>query len=67
MARLLTEGPGKTLPPEVVGKYPAGDIHEPKVFLEQGIPELRGLVREQNATERVDEATVELESRQLVR
>jgi dTDP-L-rhamnose 4-epimerase len=82
MARLLTEGLGKDLQPEVVGKYREGDIrhcfadisrarrllgYEPKVSLEQGIPELLNWVREQNATDRVAQATIELESRQLVR
>lgn len=82
VAKLLTEGLGKDLQPEVVGKYREGDIrhcfadisrarkllgYEPKVSLEQGIPELLGWVREQSATDRVAQATVELESRQLVR
>jgi dTDP-L-rhamnose 4-epimerase len=82
MARLLTEGLGKTLQPEIVGKYREGDIrhcfadisrarqllgYAPKVSLEQGIPELLSWVREQNATDRVAQATTELESRQLVR
>ena len=82
VAKLLTEGLGKDLEPEVVGKYREGDIrhcfadisrarkllgYEPKVTLEQGIPELLGWVREQSAVDRVAQATVELESRQLVR
>lgn len=82
MSRLLTEGLGKNLQPEVVGKYREGDIrhcfadisrarrllgYEPKVSLEQGIPELLDWVREQNATDRVAQATIDLESRQLVR
>jgi dTDP-L-rhamnose 4-epimerase len=82
VARLLTDGLGKDLKPELVGKYREGDIrhcfadisqarkllgYEPRVSLEQGIPELLGWVREQNATDRVAQATGELESRQLVR
>jgi dTDP-L-rhamnose 4-epimerase len=82
VAKLLTEGLGKKIEAEVVGKYREGDIrhcfadisrarkllgYEPKVSLEQGIPELLGWVREQSATDRVAQATVELESRQLVR
>lgn len=82
VASLLTAGLGKDLKPEVVGKYREGDIrhcyadisrarkllgYEPKVSLEQGIPELLSWVREQSATDRVAQATVELESRQLVR
>jgi dTDP-L-rhamnose 4-epimerase len=70
VAKLLTAGLGKDLKPEVVGKYREGDIrhgYEPQVSLEQGIPELLGWVRDQSATDRVAQATVELESRQLVR
>ena len=82
VARLLTAGLGKDLQAEVVGKYREGDIrhcfadisrarkflgYEPKMTLEDGIPELLGWVREQSATDRVAQATVELESRQLVR
>ena len=82
VAKLLTEGLGKKIEAEVVGKYREGDIrhcfadisrarkllgYEPKVSLEQGIPELLGWVREQSSTDRVAQATVELESRQLVR
>lgn len=82
VAKLLTEGLGKDLQPEVVGKYREGDIRhciadisrarkllgfEPRVSLEQGIPGLLDWVREQTATDRVAQATVELESRQLVR
>ena len=82
VAKLLTEGLGKKIEAGVVGKYREGDIrhcfadisrarkllgYEPKVSLEQGIPELLGWVREQSSTDRVAQATVELESRQLVR
>lgn len=82
VARLLTEGLSKNLQPEVVGKYREGDIrhcfadisrarkylgYEPTMTLEDGIPELLGWVRDQTATDRVGQATVELESRQLVR
>ena len=82
VAKLLTDGLGKAVESEVVGKYREGDIrhcfadisrarkllgYEPKVTLEEGIPELLDWVRAQTATDRVDQATVELESRQLVR
>jgi dTDP-L-rhamnose 4-epimerase len=82
IARLISEGLSKNLQPEIVGKYREGDIrhcfadisrarrllgYEPKVSLEQGIPDLLGWVREQDATDRVAQATIELESRQLVR
>ncbi|HEX8290218.1 MAG TPA: hypothetical protein VF570_00605, partial [Pyrinomonadaceae bacterium] len=67
---------------EVTGKYREGDIrhcvaditrarellgYEPKVTLEEGIPELLRWVKEQEAADRVAHATAELESRQLVR
>jgi dTDP-L-rhamnose 4-epimerase len=79
---LLTEGLGKTIEPDIVGKYREGDIrhcvadisrarallgYEPQVRLEQGIPELLDWVREQTATDQVAQATAELETRQLVR
>jgi dTDP-L-rhamnose 4-epimerase len=82
VARLLAEGLGKDLRPEIVGKYREGDIrhcvaditrartllgYEPRVTLEEGIPELLGWVREQSATDQVGRATAELESRRLVR
>jgi hypothetical protein len=41
--------------------------YEPKVTLEQGIPELLDWVRQQEAADRVERATVELEQRRLVR
>ena len=79
---LLTEGLGKNIEPDIVGKYREGDIrhcvadisrarallgYEPQVRLEQGIPELLDWVREQTATDQVAQATAELETRQLVR
>jgi dTDP-L-rhamnose 4-epimerase len=82
IARLLTEGLGKDLQPEIVGKFREGDIrhciadisrartlldYKPKVQLEEGILDLLDWVRDQSATDRVAQATVELESRQLVR
>ena len=82
VAWLLTKGLRKDLQPEVVGKFREGDIrhcfadisrartllgYEPKVSLEQGIPELLEWVRAQSATDSVAQATLELESRQLVR
>jgi dTDP-L-rhamnose 4-epimerase len=82
VARLLTDGLDKKFTPDFVGKYREGDIrhcfadisrarallgYEPRVSLEQGIPELLAWVREQTARDLVEQATVELESRQLVR
>jgi dTDP-L-rhamnose 4-epimerase len=81
VALLLAEGLGKDLKPEIVGKYREGDIrhcvadisrarrflgYEPKVSLEQGIPELLEWVREQKATDNVATATAEMETRSLV-
>jgi len=82
VSRLLADGLGLDLEPEVTGKYREGDIrhcvsdiskaksllgYEPRVTLEQGIPELLSWVRAQAAEDQVASATAELESRQLVR
>lgn len=82
VCHLLAEGLGLDIQPEIVGKYREGDIrhcvsditkarkllgYEPKVSLEQGIPELLNWVRAQAAQDQVESATAELESRQLVR
>jgi len=80
--KLLTEGLRKSIEPEIVGKYREGDIrhcvadiskarkflgYEPKVKLEQGIPELVQWVSQQTAKDRVAEATAELTAHNLVR
>jgi len=82
VAALLAQGLGKTIEPEVVGKYREGDIrhcyadiarardllgYEPRVALEQGISELIDWAAQQEASDRTAEATAELQSRQLVR
>jgi len=82
VSRMLAEGLGKQLEPELVGKYREGDIrhcvadisrarallgYEPCVTLADGIPELLNWVREQHAEDQVGRATAELEARQLVR
>ncbi len=82
VSRLLAEGLGLDLEPEIVAKYREGDIrhcvadiskaksllgYEPQVSLERGIPELLSWVRAQAAKDKVESATAELESRQLVR
>ena len=82
VCELLAEGLGVRVEPEIVGKYREGDIrhcvsdiskactllgYEPKVSLDDGIPELLGWVRAQAAQDQVESATAELESRQLVR
>lgn len=80
--RMLAEGLGKQIEPEIVGKYREGDIrhcvaditrartllgYEPKVSLEQGIPELLEWVKRQEASDKVARATAELESFRLVK
>jgi dTDP-L-rhamnose 4-epimerase len=82
VSRLLAEGLGLDLEPEVVAKYREGDIrhcvaniskaksllgYEPQISLERGIPELLSWVSAQAAKDKVESATAELESRQLVR
>jgi dTDP-L-rhamnose 4-epimerase len=82
IAELLAHGLGKKVAPEFVGKYREGDIrhcvadisrarsllgYEPKVTLEQGIPELLEWVNRQTATDRMAEATEELQSHRLVK
>lgn len=79
---LLARGLDKAISPEVVGKYREGDIrhcvaditrarallgYEPTVALEDGIPELLEWVRQQVATDRMEQATSELAARHLVR
>jgi dTDP-L-rhamnose 4-epimerase len=80
--KMLAEGLGKQIEPEITGKYREGDIrhcvaditrarallgYEPKVSLERGIPELLEWVRKQEASDKVAEATAELESLRLVK
>ncbi len=82
VARLLADGLGKNLEPEIVSRYREGDIrhcvsdisrartllgYEPRVGLAQGIPELLKWVSKQEAEDQVSKATTELETRQLVR
>jgi len=82
VSKLLSKGLGLDIEPEIVGKYREGDIrhcvadiskaksllgYEPRVSLEEGIPELLSWVRAQAARDQVESATAELESRQLVR
>jgi dTDP-L-rhamnose 4-epimerase len=82
IAQLLAQGLGKDLEPEVVSRYREGDSrhcvadisrarallgYEPRVRLDQGIPELLKWVSAQEAEDQVSKATTELETRQLVR
>ena len=81
ISKLLAAGLGKNLEPEIVAKYREGDIrhcvadisrarkllgYEPRVKLEQGIPELLKWVSEQKPQDKVSQATAELETRNLV-
>lgn len=82
MVEMLAAGIGVDIKPELTGRYREGDIrhcvadisrarhqlgYEPKVSLEEGIPELLEWVRSQEADDRVMVATAELEQRGLVR
>ena len=82
IAEMLARGLGKSIEPEVVGKYREGDIrhcvadisrarlllgYNPQITLEQGIPELLDWVREQQAADETAQARLELERHQLVR
>jgi len=82
VATLLAKGLGKNIVPEIVAKYREGDIrhcvadisrarrllgYQPRVRLEEGIPELLRWVSIQSPEDRVSKATAELETRQLVR
>src|SRR5262245_5559745 len=80
--KMLADGLGKKIDPEITGKYREGDIrhcvadiararallgYEPKVSIEQGIPELLEWVKRQEASDKVAQATAELESLRLVK
>jgi dTDP-L-rhamnose 4-epimerase len=82
IAELVAAGLGKEIAPQIVGKYRAGDIrhciaditkarellgYEPKVTLEQGLPEVLDWVKSQTAADLVSQATAELVAYQLVR
>jgi dTDP-L-rhamnose 4-epimerase len=79
---MLAEGLGKNIESVVTQKYREGDIrhcipdltrartllgYQPRVTLQQGIPELLQWVRSQTAQDSVEMATAELAARQLVR
>ena len=80
IAELLAASLGKTIAPEICGKYRVGDIrhcfaditlarqvlgYEPAVTLEDGLVELSDWLRDQAADDRVAEASHELASRGL--
>jgi dTDP-L-rhamnose 4-epimerase len=82
IAELLAKGLGKSIGPEIVGKYREGDIrhciadisktkqllgYEPQITLEAGLTELLAWLGEQNAEDRVESATAELAERSLVK
>jgi len=82
MAKLLSDGLGKKVPAQVVGKFREGDIrhcvadiskakrllgYQPAVSLLRGIPELLAWVSQQSASDSTAKATKELEERNLVR
>ncbi len=82
VAELLGEQLGVDEPPEVVGRYRAGDIrhcyadisriqgelgYQPKVDLADGVAELLAWLRSQSADDRIDQATRELQERGLAR
>jgi len=82
VAKMLSDGLGKKIPAQTVGKFREGDIRhcvadiskvrkligfEPAVKLEKGIPELLAWVKMQRASDQTAKATEELESRNLVR
>lgn len=82
VAELLAYGLGVAIAPEVIGRYRAGDIrhcvaditrartllgYAPTVAVEDGIPQLLGWVREQQAIDEVAHATAELHAHDLVK
>lgn len=82
VSEILAEGLGVGTSASIVGRFREGDIrhcvadisrartllgYEPKVSLEQGITQLLDWVRGQHATDKVDQATEELQSRGLVK
>ncbi|MBP9111118.1 MAG: GDP-mannose 4,6-dehydratase, partial [Pyrinomonadaceae bacterium] len=82
IANLLASGLGKDIQSDIVGKYREGDIrhcvadiskarkmlgYEPSVTLEDGLAELLAWLATQEAEDKVEGATAELTSRELVK
>ena len=82
IAEFIAEGLGKTIAPEITGKYREGDIRhsvadiskarellgfERKVKLEDGLAELLDWLEGQKATDNVETAAAELAARSLVK
>jgi dTDP-L-rhamnose 4-epimerase len=80
VAAMMAKVLGKDVPPDICGKYRAGDIrhcfaditlarrvlgYEPAVMLEDGLGELAGWLHDQTAHDRVAEASRELAERGL--
>ncbi len=82
IARMLAEGLGKKIEPEIMGKYREGDIrhcvsdiarakrllgYQPKVRLQDGLKPLIEWVRLQTSDDRGEQAKEELAARSLIR
>jgi dTDP-L-rhamnose 4-epimerase len=82
IAELLAKGLGKSITPDIVGKYREGDIrhcvadiskaqrmlgYEPQVTLEDGLAELLSWLASQKPDDKVEAATAELTARSLVK
>ncbi|MCU1305644.1 MAG: NAD-dependent epimerase/dehydratase [Acidobacteriaceae bacterium] len=81
MSKMLAEGLGKDVEPQIVGEYRQGDIrhcvaditraktllgYAPKVELKEGLNDLLEWVKEQSATDLVEQARLELTAHNLV-
>ena len=82
IAELLANGLGVPAEPIIVGRFREGDIrhcyadisrakqllgYEPRISIEEGIPQLLHWVKERQAVDAVERATEELQSRGLIR
>jgi dTDP-L-rhamnose 4-epimerase len=82
VAELLAMGLGRQVSPTIVGRFREGDIrhciaditrahdllgYRPRVALEEGLPQLLEWVREQHASNQVEQASEELRLRGLVK
>jgi dTDP-L-rhamnose 4-epimerase len=81
MSKMLAEGLGKDVEPQIVGEYRQGDIrhcvaditraktllgYTPKIGLKEGLKDLLEWVKEQSATDLVEQARLELTAHNLV-
>lgn len=82
LANMLATTMGKEIAPEIAGKYRSGDIRhcisdiqkardvlgfEPQVFIDEGVKDLVAWVSQQEAEDRIEAATRELEDKGLAR